>query len=44
MDLELETSVLRIVNLYFYRTSLQQIGVPKGKGKTARKLAHRGAP
>ena len=28
--LELEMSVLRITNLYFYRTSLQQIGVPRG--------------
>jgi hypothetical protein len=31
--LELEMSVLRNVNLYFYRTSLQQIGVPKGQMK-----------
>ena len=31
--LELEMSVLRIVNLYFYKTSSIQIGVPKGQIK-----------
>ena len=28
--LELEMSALRFINLYFYRTSSQQIGVPSG--------------
>ena len=38
--LELEMSVLRIVNLLFYRTSSQWIGVPKGQ-KTVRRLVSR---
>ena len=31
--LEFEMSVLKIINLYVYRTSLQRIGVPKGQIK-----------
>ena len=34
-----EMSVLRIVNLLFYKTSLQPIGVPKGQIKIVRRLA-----
>ena len=37
--LELEMSVLRIINLLFYKTSLQPIGVPKGQIKIVRRLA-----
>ena len=36
MVLELEMSVLRIVYLHFYRTSLQQIGVPRVQIKLQR--------